>query len=226
MCYCDALRSGSARGPAEGGRGWNCAEGAAGNSLPAARGRWLVSAAALDAPALRALFRLLGRQSEMGCDGNSPVDPGDPPEPMHDPSPASVVVAVVPREKFSYAPAALDALLADTTQPFELLYIDGNSSRSVAAQLERALAGRPQTRLLRFEHSLGPLQSRNIAIREAPADAKYLVLIDNDVLVRPGWLSELVRCAEEEQAGAVVPCVLIGQPDTDQIHYAGGDTGI
>jgi GT2 family glycosyltransferase len=145
---------------------------------------------------------------------------------LQDASQVSVTVAVVPREKFSCAALTLDALLANTELPFELIYIDGNSPRNVSSKLERALAERPRTRLLRFEHFLGPLQSRNIAIREAPATAEYLVILDNDVFVRKGWLTALLDCARAENAGAVVPCVLIGPPDTDEIHHAGGETGI
>ncbi len=138
----------------------------------------------------------------------------------------SIVVAVVPREKFGYAEATLDALLENTTVPFELLYIDGNAPAKVRVAIEQKLAGRPHTRIVRRKHFLGPLQSRNIAIREARRDAKYLVILDNDVFVRRGWLEALRRCAEEEGAGAVVPCVLIGPPDSNEIHHVGGDSSI
>jgi GT2 family glycosyltransferase len=137
-----------------------------------------------------------------------------------------ITVAVVPREKFSYAPKTLDAVLANSTLPFNLLYVDGNSPRKVADAIRTRLEGRPNTRLLRFEKYLGPIHSRIIAANEADPSVKYLVILDNDVLVRPGWLEALYRCAEEEDAGAVVPLVLIGGPDTDMIHHAGGETEI
>ena len=136
-----------------------------------------------------------------------------------------IVVAIVPREKFRYAEQTLDAVL-ETRLPFELLYIDGHTPASSARRIEQKLAGRPHTRFLHFDRYLGPLRSRNIAVREARAESKYLVILDNDVLVRSGWLEALVRCADEERAGAVVPCVLIGGPDTETIHHAGGDTGV
>jgi GT2 family glycosyltransferase len=135
-------------------------------------------------------------------------------------------VAIVPREKFSYAEQTLAAVLEHTPPPFELIYVDGNSPPPIADAIRRTLRDRPRTRVLRYDRFLGPFQSRNIAIREAQSAAKYLVILDNDVLVRPGWLENLRRCAEQEGAGAVVPLVLIGGPDTEVIHHAGGDTGV
>jgi len=145
---------------------------------------------------------------------------------MVDPTRPDITVAVVPREKFSYSAATLDALLSHTTLPFELVYIDGGSPRGISEHIQRRLRDRPNTRILRFDHFLAPFRSRNAAIQATDDASKYLVILDNDIMVRPGWLEALHRCAEEEQAGAVVPLVLIGSPTSDVIHHAGGDTGI
>jgi len=145
---------------------------------------------------------------------------------MADPARPDITVAVVPREKFSCSAATLDAVLSHTTLPFELVYVDGGSPQAVSLHIQGRLRDRPHTRILRFDHFLGPLQSRNAAIQATDVASKYLVILDNDVLVRHGWLESLHRCAEEEQAGAVVPLVLIGGPASDVIHHAGGETGI
>jgi GT2 family glycosyltransferase len=137
-----------------------------------------------------------------------------------------ITIAVVPREKFSYCRTTLDALLENTSLPFKLIYIDGGSPHATRDYIRKKLEGRPDTRLLRYERFFGPFQSRNIAIREADPETKYLVILDNDVFVRPGWLESLYRCAEEEQADAIVPLVLLGASDTDEIHHAGGDSGV
>jgi GT2 family glycosyltransferase len=65
------------------------------------------------------------------------------------------------------------------------------------------------------------MQSRNIAIDRA--DTKYLILVDNDVYVKPGCIEALHRCAEQEQAGAVTPLILRGGLDSESIHVGGGD---
>src|SRR5262249_24309080 len=47
---------------------------------------------------------------------------------MHDPD---VTIVVVPRERFSFARASLEALYRHTDPPFHLVYVDGGSPRRV-----------------------------------------------------------------------------------------------
>ncbi|HEX9294406.1 MAG TPA: glycosyltransferase [Polyangiaceae bacterium] len=140
---------------------------------------------------------------------------------MMPPSSIDVTVAVVPREKFSCAPLTLDALLQNGTLPFKLIYVDGNSPDESRRWLRQRLEHRPHTELVRYEHYLGPMQSRNVAIDRV--DTKYLMMVDNDVYLQPGCIEALYRCAEEEQAGAVTPLILRGGLDSDNIHVAGGE---
>jgi GT2 family glycosyltransferase len=131
-----------------------------------------------------------------------------------------VTVVVVPRERFSVARRALECLLSETTYPFRLVYIDGASPRSVKRYLD-AEARRSGFRLLRSEHHLSPTEARNLGLREA-AGTRYVVFIDNDVLVRAGWLEALVGCADETDAWLVGPLYCFGDPPFSTIHMAGG----
>jgi GT2 family glycosyltransferase len=135
-----------------------------------------------------------------------------------------VTVVVVPRERFSVARRALECLLSETTYPFRLVYIDGASPRSVKRYLE-AEARRSGFRLLRSEHHLSPTEARNLGLREA-AGTRYVVFIDNDVLVRAGWLEALVGCADETDAWLVGPLYCFGEPPFSTIHMAGGTAHI
>jgi hypothetical protein len=131
-----------------------------------------------------------------------------------------VTVAVVPRERFSLTRPALERLYAATTPPFRLLYVDGASPRHIgeylaAQSLERGFE------LIRTDHYLSPNEARNLAARYVRT--KYVVFLDNDVLVTPGWLDALVTCAEETRAWVVGPLYCIGPPELESIHMAGGD---
>ncbi len=134
-----------------------------------------------------------------------------------------VTVVVVPRERFSLARRALECLLSETTCPFRLVYVDGASPRPVKRYLE-AEARRSGLRLLRSERHLSPTEARNLGLREART--RYVVFIDNDVLVRAGWLEALVRCAEETDAWLVGPLYCLGEPPFSTIHMAGGTAHI
>ncbi len=133
-----------------------------------------------------------------------------------------VTVVVVPRERFSYTQFSLEGIYAHTDISFKLIYIDGNSPQPVKRYLE-AQSSAKGFRLIRTENYLSPNQARNLALPYI--DTKYVVFIDNDVQVTPGWLNKLVECADETNASVVGPLYLDGVStnlETQNIHMAGG----
>ena len=137
---------------------------------------------------------------------------------MRDGRPA-VTIMVVPREQFSVAGRALQVLYDRSRYPFSLIYVDGGSSRAVRLQLEAEAKERDFT-LIRTKGYLTPNHARNLAL--AQVKSKYVVSLDNDVLVTPGALEALVRCAEETGASVVGPVTCIGEPEGAIVHSAGG----
>lgn len=134
-------------------------------------------------------------------------------------SPASkVTIVVVPRERFSVAPGALENLLDKTPDDIPIVYVDGNAPRSVASELQR-LAG-DRVELIRVDHYLAPNVARNIGF--ARAQTPYVAFLDNDAWVWDNWLPPLLACAEDTGAGAVGPLYLQGDRGTPEIHMAGG----
>jgi GT2 family glycosyltransferase len=136
---------------------------------------------------------------------------------------SSLTIIVVPRERFSHTQPSLESLYAHTQIPFQLIYVDGGSPRPVQAYLQQQSVERG-FQLIRTEHFLSPNQGRNLGLAEAKTD--YVVFIDNDVEVAPGWLDALWRCAEETQATVVCPLTCIGTPLGETIHLAGGEARI
>lgn len=136
-------------------------------------------------------------------------------------------IAFVPREVFSGTQRSLEGLFERTDAPFDLVCIDGNSPPEVASYLEAA-ASQKGFALLRSESYLTPNQVRNLAIQWAREHTKpeYIVFIDNDVLVRAGWLNALLDCAEATGAGAVGPAYFEGLPECSRLHMFGGDCRI
>jgi GT2 family glycosyltransferase len=128
---------------------------------------------------------------------------------------SDVTVVVVPRERFSHAIASLDSIERNNEAPFELLYVDGHGPRELD---RRAADGR--LRLIRRGHSLSPNAARNLALPHVTT--KYLVFVDNDVIVSPGWLGALVACAEMHDATAVCPLTFEDEA-FNVVHHAGGE---
>jgi GT2 family glycosyltransferase len=134
-----------------------------------------------------------------------------------------VTIVVVPRERFSYSQQSLESIYAETDYPFELVYVDGGSSPQLKAYLE-AQSREKQFKLIRTEYFLSPNRARNIGIQAA--NGKYIVFVDNDVLVQKGWLHKLVDCAEETGATVVGTLTCIDNPVHEVVHNGGGTTYI
>lgn len=134
-----------------------------------------------------------------------------------------VTIVVSPRERFSFTRESLESIYEHTKTGFKLVYVDGNSPAKVRRYLEEQAQAR-NFQLIRTDYYLYPNQARNIGLRQV--ETQYVVFIDNDVVVSPGWLDRLIQCAEETQAAIVTPLVCQDRPIHEIVHCAGGETHI
>jgi GT2 family glycosyltransferase len=134
-----------------------------------------------------------------------------------------VTLVVVPRERFSGSRDSLESIIRETDESFELVYVDGGSPTRIRRYLA-SQAAKAGFRLIRADRYLSPNEARNIGLREVRTE--YVVFIDNDVVVAPGWLRKLVECADETGAAVVGPLTCIGKPEHEVIHLAGGEVEI
>lgn len=131
-----------------------------------------------------------------------------------------VTIVVVPRERFSLSDKSLETLYRCTTDvAFNLVYVDGNAPKAVRAYLQDQSARRGFT-LVHSDKYLSPNQSRNLGMRHVKTP--YVVFVDNDLFVTPGWLSTLLACADETGAWVVGPLYCQGDPADKIIHMAEG----
>lgn len=110
---------------------------------------------------------------------------------------ARVTIVVVPREQFSKAQASLESIYAATPEPFELVYVDGNSPPPVRRYLEQQ-AGARGFRLLQTERYLTSNEARNLGVRQRTSIARAAV--NHDFLV----LSQLLFTALGHGKGVIV----------------------
>lgn len=120
-----------------------------------------------------------------------------------------VTIIVSQRERFSYTRESLESIYQHTPVTFSLVYVDGGSPRHIQRYLKEQ-AQEKRFQLIRTEQYLSPNQARNLGLQQV--NSEYLVFIDNDVIVSPGWLDSLLECAEETKATVVCPLTCIGQP--------------
>jgi O-antigen/teichoic acid export membrane protein len=135
----------------------------------------------------------------------------------------SVTIVVSPRERFSYTCESLESIYQNTEFPFQLVYVDGNSPRSIQEYLENR-AQEKGFELIRTNYYLYPNQARNLGLTKV--DTKYVLFADNDIVVQPGWLKALIDCAEATDAAIVSPLMCQYEPIHEEIHCAGGESRI
>jgi GT2 family glycosyltransferase len=131
----------------------------------------------------------------------------------------SVTLVVTQRERFSCTERSLQSIYKNTSTPFELIYVSGRTPPGLSAYLEEASLQHGFT-LLSSPHYLSPNQARNLAIGHVKT--KFVVFLDNDVIVSNGWLEALLECAESTGAWLVGPLYLTGETEQQLIHMAGG----
>jgi len=134
-----------------------------------------------------------------------------------------VTIVVVPESVLATHPVCSRVSIENTDIPFSLVYVDGGSP----ARIRRYLAQKARQhnfKLIRTKRYLSPNLARNLGLQQV--ESKYVVFVDNDVLVSPGWLKVLVDCAEKTGAWVVSPLTLIGETGSQSIHAAGGTVNI
>ncbi len=135
-----------------------------------------------------------------------------------------VTIVISFRERWSLTLASIASIVSNTDGPYHLWLLDTGMPPGLRQVVEER-CNEWGLRVIDVSGDLWPNQARG---RVAPMiETQYAVFIDNDVLVMPGWLNELTRCADETNAGIVGPLYLWGIDDSsDLIHMAGGDLTI
>ena len=115
----------------------------------------------------------------------------------------------------------IDELVRNTQMPVRLLYLDTRDPDWLRTRIAER-ANEWSLEVVRFDEPLWPTQARRSVVDRL--GTKYAIFIDNDVLVRPGWLEHLYACAERTGAGIIGPLYLWGaDAHSDTIHMAGGE---
>jgi GT2 family glycosyltransferase len=116
-----------------------------------------------------------------------------------------VAVVVVSFNNAAYLRQCLDSVLAETRQPnLEVVVVDNASGPEVTGYLRNMAARESRVKVLFNESNLGFARANNLGI-EAAGECEYVVLLNDDTVVTPGWLQGLLRHLEDRNVGLVGP---------------------
>jgi hypothetical protein len=122
---------------------------------------------------------------------------------------ASVTVAVIPRDKFSVAPACVEALLEQLGDGHRLVVFDNGYPAAVREHLASLAADRSSSVEL---VDAAPMATTNELWNAfgAREDAETLVCVENDVIVGPGCLPAVLAALDSGLGQVVSPVILEG----------------
>ena len=130
---------------------------------------------------------------------------------------ASVTAALIPREGFARAATTLDQLVETIGDDVPLVVIEASAPVAFRRHVDAVARRRPLTRL-GGEHYIAPNAARNLAFGHVDTD--LVVFVDNNLVLEPGWLEPLVRCAENADVWAVAPLILQPPQENPTVHFA------
>jgi RNA polymerase sigma factor (sigma-70 family) len=106
-----------------------------------------------------------------------------------------------------YTRLCLESVLRHTRQPYELILVDNGSTDGTPALLEalKRRAGPARVEVIRNDTNVGFPAGCNQALARAHGD--YLVFLNNDTVVTPGWLDGLIAVLRRDwpEIGMVGP---------------------
>jgi GT2 family glycosyltransferase len=115
-----------------------------------------------------------------------------------------VTVVVVARDNLACTRLTLESLLANTEEPpYEVIVVGGGSPEPSREYLEVLATRNRQVRLMSNDRGLSIAAGCNQGLEAAKSE--ICVLLDDDVVVTPKWLIDLVRHLDDPAIGFVAP---------------------
>jgi GT2 family glycosyltransferase len=132
-------------------------------------------------------------------------------------TPAAVTVGVVTFNSRHVIDDTLAAIAAQEHRPVRVMVVDNASTDGTAAHVR---ARHPGVEVVAMPDNRGPNPARNHALREATTD--LVLLVDDDVLLEPSCLRELIGAMAPADAAVAAPLVVYDDRP-DEVQYGGCD---
>ncbi|MGQ9580162.1 MAG: glycosyltransferase [Armatimonadota bacterium] len=113
-----------------------------------------------------------------------------------------VSIVILTCNQLSYTRKCLESIEKHTQVPHEIIVVDNGSSDGTTRFLEEWATKGTNRYLVLSSENLGFAKGNNLGI--AKSAGRYVVLINNDVVVTPGWLEKLLACSARDASIGIV----------------------
>ncbi len=114
----------------------------------------------------------------------------------------------------------LPSVLNTTYSNYEIVVVDNASEDDTLSYLH---SNHPEVRIIRNDENFGYARGNNEAIRSTGGE--YIVLLNNDAEVDPGWLEPVVAHAESDMRIGVLQPKILRTDERNKFEYAGAAGG-
>jgi len=130
---------------------------------------------------------------------------------------AGLVSIVIPNWNGKrFLPGCLDSLSKLEYGKVEIVVVDNGSSDGSIELLRNQY---PQVRLVRFEKNTGFSVAVNAGIENSQGE--FIALLNNDTIVEPNWISEMMRVLDEHPEAGSAGCKMLAYDDRQLLDGAG-----
>jgi glycosyltransferase involved in cell wall biosynthesis/MoaA/NifB/PqqE/SkfB family radical SAM enzyme len=116
-----------------------------------------------------------------------------------------VSIVVLTCNQIAYTKKCMESIIKHTNVPFELIVVDNGSTDGTVEYLESELTkliSEDRLLVIKNNENFGFAKGNNQGI--AASRAGYVMLLNNDVVVTPEWLSIMMACAEKSPMTGIV----------------------
>jgi len=113
-------------------------------------------------------------------------------------------IVILTFNALKYTKKTVESVLRNTIYPYEIIFVDNNSTDGTPDYLKRVINDYPIFKLIQNSENKGFAAGNNQGVEIA--SGKYILLLNNDVLVADGWLTNLVSAIDlDDHIGMVGP---------------------
>lgn len=129
-------------------------------------------------------------------------------------------IIILTFNQIEYTKGCIESIKRYTPKPYEIIFVDNGSKDGTVEWLRRIVRETPDYRLIENKENQGFAGGNNQGMAEARGE--YIVLMNNDVVVTPGWLDRMIAVAERNpKIGMVGPMsnYVSGPQRVSQVGY-------